>query len=58
MGRTFLVWSLAEMGLRNPAAKQEYLQVMDQIITETLRAGKRARNLFFPDALRAIAAPI
>src|ERR1700743_2082471 len=37
MGRTFLVWSLAEMGLRNPAEKSNYLSVMDQIIAETLR---------------------
>src|SRR4051812_14540124 len=34
MGRTFLVWSLAEMSVRNPAGKAEYLRTMDQIIGE------------------------
>src|ERR1700722_18307347 len=47
MGRTFLVWSLAEMGLRNPAAKQDYLKVMDQIIAETLRLEKERGMYFF-----------
>lgn len=37
MGRSFLVWSLANMGLREPQAKTQYLQVIDQIIDETLR---------------------
>ena len=47
MGRTFLVWSLGEMGLRNPAAKREYLAVMDQIITETLQLEKEHGIYFF-----------
>jgi hypothetical protein len=46
MGRTFLVWSLAEMGLRNPAARDKYLQVMDQIIGETLRL-EQERGMYF-----------
>lgn len=37
MGRSFLVWSLANMGLREPEKKQQYLRVMDQIIQETVR---------------------
>jgi len=37
MGRSFLVWSLAEMGLREPSQKAAYLQVMDQIIEETIQ---------------------
>jgi hypothetical protein len=37
MGRTFLVWSLANMGLREPERKAEYLPVMDQIISETVK---------------------
>ena len=37
MGRSFLVWSLANMGLREPAEKQVYLETMDRIIDETLR---------------------
>ncbi len=47
MGRTFLVWSLGEMGLRNPAAKQDYLRVMDQIISETIRLEKEHGIYFF-----------
>ena len=31
MGRTFLVWSLVNMGLREPGMKEEYLPVIDQI---------------------------
>jgi len=37
MGRSFLVWSLAEMGVREPKEKQTYLPVMDQIIEDTIR---------------------
>lgn len=37
MGRSFLVWSLAEMGMREPERKASYLPVMDQIIDETIR---------------------
>ncbi len=29
MGRSFLVWSLVEMGLREPVRKPEYLAVID-----------------------------
>jgi hypothetical protein len=37
MGRSFLVWSLANMGLRQPEAKAQYLPIIDQIIQETVR---------------------
>jgi hypothetical protein len=37
MGRSFLVWSLANMGLREPMMKPQYLPVMDQIIQETVK---------------------
>lgn len=37
MGRSFLVWSLANMGLREPQMKGQYLPVMDQIIHETVK---------------------
>lgn len=47
MGRTFLVWSLGEMGLRNPALKKDYLPVMDQIIAETIRLEKEQGMYFF-----------
>jgi hypothetical protein len=37
MARSFLVWSLAELALRDPDLKQSALQAMDSIIDETLR---------------------
>ncbi len=37
MGRSFLVWSLANMRLREPQTKAQYLPVMDQIIQETVK---------------------
>jgi hypothetical protein len=37
MTNSFLVWSMGNMALRDPAAKQTYLEVMDAIIDETLR---------------------
>ncbi|HXP59890.1 MAG TPA: hypothetical protein VN829_05315 [Dongiaceae bacterium] len=37
MGRSFLVWSLVNMGLREPQMKDQYLPVIDQIIRETVR---------------------
>ncbi len=47
MGRSFLVWSLANMALRDPASKPLYLQAMDQIIDETLRLEKQEGMYFF-----------
>jgi hypothetical protein len=47
MGRSFLVWSLANMALRDPASKPRYLQTMDQIIDETLRLEKQEGMYFF-----------
>jgi hypothetical protein len=47
MGRGFLVWSLANMSLREPASKPLYLQTMDQIIDETLRLEKEKGMYFF-----------
>ncbi len=37
MGRSFLVWSLANVGLRDPAQKAACLETMDRIIAETLK---------------------
>jgi hypothetical protein len=37
MGRSFLVWSLVNMGLREPQLKDQYLPVIDQIIEETVK---------------------
>lgn len=47
MGRSFLVWSLANMGLRQPTLKGTYLGVMDRIIHETLRLEKQEGMHFF-----------
>jgi hypothetical protein len=47
MGRSFLVWSLANMGLREPDSKNAYLQTIDQIIDETVRLEKREGMYFF-----------
>ena len=37
MGRSFLVWSLVNMGLREPQMKEQYLPAIDQIIQETVK---------------------
>lgn len=47
MGRSFLVWSLGEMSLRDPARKAECLAVMDQIILETLKLETEQGFQFF-----------
>ena len=47
MGRTFLVWSLAEMALREPGSKDEYLSVMDCIIDDTLEIEEKEGMYFF-----------
>lgn len=47
MGRSYLAWSLANMCLRDPAAKPVYLRTMDQIIDETLRLEKQEGMYFF-----------
>ncbi|MDK2970523.1 MAG: hypothetical protein PWP23_278 [Candidatus Sumerlaeota bacterium] len=47
MGRTYLVLALAEMSLRDPAAADEYLGVIDTIIDETLRLEDENGHLYF-----------
>lgn len=47
MGRSFLVWSLANLGLREPAEKAAALETMDRIIDETLRLEKQEGMCFF-----------
>ena len=55
MGRSFLVWSLAEMGLRDPARKDECLAVMDQIIVETLKLEEeRGKRIALEERLAAL----
>jgi hypothetical protein len=46
MGRTFLVLSLANMALREPAMRPQSLGVIDTIIDETLRL-ERENGIFF-----------
>ena len=46
MGRSYLVWSLANMALRDPVSMPLYLRTMDQIIDETLRLEKQ-EGMFF-----------
>lgn len=46
MGRSYLVWSLANVGLRDPSLKQACLKTMDQIIDETLRL-EREKGIYF-----------
>jgi hypothetical protein len=54
MGRTFLVWSLGEMGLREPARAREFLPIIDQIIDETLRLEReRGMNIFLMNYAKA-----
>lgn len=47
MGRSFLVWSLANLALREPARQVDYLSVMDQIIDETIRLEQQEGIYFF-----------
>ncbi|HXR03867.1 MAG TPA: hypothetical protein VN836_04075 [Verrucomicrobiae bacterium] len=47
MGRGYMVWSLANTALRDPASRPLYLQTMDQIIDETLRLEKQEGMYFF-----------
>lgn len=54
MGRSFLVWSLANLALRDPATKAECLDVIDRVIAETLRLeGERGIYFFLMDYARA-----
>jgi hypothetical protein len=46
MGRSFVVWAMANHVLAEPASKAEVLPAMDAIIDETLRA-ERERGLYF-----------
>jgi hypothetical protein len=47
MGRSFLVWSLVEMGLREPGSRQAHLAVIDRILDETLRLERDEGIHFF-----------
>jgi len=47
MARTFFVWALANMALRQPESKRAYLQVMDQIIQDTLEKEKKHTFHYF-----------
>lgn len=47
MARCFFVWSLANMGMREPAMKATVLPVMDSIIDETIKQEKENSIHFF-----------
>jgi len=47
MGRSYLVWALANMGLRQPSSKPDCLQTMDRIIDETLQLERQKGITFF-----------
>lgn len=47
MGRSFLVWSLANIGLRDVAVKTTCLDTMDRIIAETLQLEQEHGMAFF-----------
>jgi hypothetical protein len=47
MGRTYLVLALANMGLREPRKKADYLDIMDHIIEETIRLEKDKGLYYF-----------
>jgi hypothetical protein len=47
MGRSFLVWSLANLGLRDLSAKAKNLAVMDRIIAETIQLEQERGMHFF-----------
>jgi hypothetical protein len=47
MARAFFVLSLANMALREPEAKDEYLEIMDIIIEETIRLERENGMYYF-----------
>ena len=47
MGRSFLVWSLSEMSLREPTSSARNLAVADEIIDETLRLEREHGQTIF-----------
>ena len=47
MGRCFVVWSLANAALREPAVKDRALAAMDRIIEDTLRAEREGGMYYF-----------
>ncbi len=55
MGRSFLVWSLANMALRDPTLQPTALEVIDRILDETLKLESEEGPEFFlmPYARRA-----
>src|SRR5436190_7872279 len=47
MGRSFLVWSLAEMAVREPETRGQNVAIMDEIIGETIRLERERGPYFF-----------
>lgn len=46
MGRTFLVYALADLALRDPAGKARHLEAIDRILDDTLRL-EREQGLYY-----------
>jgi hypothetical protein len=55
MGRTFLAYALAEMAVRDPAARARHLAAIDDIVADTLRREREGGLYYFlmPYARRA-----
>ncbi len=47
MGRTYVAWALANMALRDPGRRDEYLAPLDRIIADTLRLEREHGLLYF-----------
>ena len=47
MGRSFLVWALANMAMRDSHFEPQALEVMDRVIEETLRLEREEGHLYF-----------
>lgn len=47
MGRTYVAWSLANMALRDPSRRDDYLAPLDRIIADTLRLEREHGLLYF-----------
>jgi hypothetical protein len=47
MGRSYLVWALANMALREPSKQAEYLAAIDRTIEETLRLERENGFMYF-----------
>ena len=56
MGRSFLVWSLANMSLREPQRRQTYLETIDRIIDAFPADEQPQVRVMLADSLKAVVA--